>query len=340
MATQRVAGRVWTKDGDAIACLLARMEYVDVDSCVHTRGMGLLALYACLALAGCADRAQSPAGQQPGGVTESQSGAGSSGLSGSTFSGAIASGRAELVFAYVPASGFAGPDEAGRPTGVTVELLRDFAAWVVQAHGIDVHVSWHAEPSWSTFYGQVRDSRGGVLGVGNVTITEARQSELDFSPPYMSNVAALVTHASVPELPAMAQIGDHFGSLTGLVFPGTLHQSRLEAIRDAHFAGMATRPVESNEELVALLAADEGYFGYLDIYNFWRAEQAGQPLRRHAVGDDASETFGVILPDGSDWTPVIAAFFQADGGYVQGPRFRAHMEQHLGTELAGLLLDH
>ena len=111
----------------------------------------------------------------------------------------------------------------------------------------------------------------------------------------------------------------------------------LAAIRDAHFPAMATRPVQSNDELVALLSVDQGYFGYVDIYNFWRARHAGAPLRRHAVGDDASEAFGVILPDGSDWTPVIAAFLGAEGGYTRGSRFRAHMQRHLGPELARLL---
>lgn len=260
-------------------------------------------------------------------------------LVATSFLDAQRNGEAMLVFVYVPATGFAYRDERDRPTGATIELLRDFAHYVAEAHDIDLQVHWMEEPSWSTFYGQVRAAQGGVLGVGNVTITNEREAELDFSPPYMNNIAALVTHRSVPELPSMARIGDRFSSLTGLVFPGTLHESRLKSIRQAHFPAMVTRPVESNDELVALLAADEGYFGYVDIYNFWRAEQAGLPLRRHPAGDDASEAFGVILPDGSDWTPVIAEFLRAEGGYVQGPRFRAHMARHLGAGLAELLLE-
>lgn len=260
-------------------------------------------------------------------------------LAATSFLDAQRHGEATLVFVYVPATGFAYRDERDRPTGATIELLRDFAQYVAEAHDIDLQVHWMEEPSWSTFYGQVRDSQGGVLGVGNVTITVEREAELDFSPPYMSNIAALVTHDSVPELPSLAQIEDRFASLTGLVFPGTLHESRLESIRQAYFPTMATRPVESNDQLVALLAANEGYFGYVDIYNYWRAEQAGLPLRRHPAGDDASEEFAVILPDGSDWTPVIGEFFRAKGGYVRGPRFRAHMQRHLGVGLAGLLLE-
>jgi ABC-type amino acid transport substrate-binding protein len=254
-----------------------------------------------------------------------------------SFAEARETGRAGLVFWHVPSSGFAYRDEAGELTGVTVELLRDFAGFVAEHYGIEVKVAWLEEPRWADFYGYVRDSEGGVFGIGNVTITDARRQELDFSPPYLTNIAVLVTHERVPTLASMEQIGQAFAGLTALPYPGTLHETRLEAIRQRHLPRMPTRPVDSNDELVELLASGAGYFGYIDVYNYWRARAAGQPLRRHAVGDDASETFGVILPHGSDWTPVIEAFFRTDGGYVEGARFRGHLRRHLGDELASLL---
>jgi ABC-type amino acid transport substrate-binding protein len=246
-------------------------------------------------------------------------------------------GRAVLTFLYVPAGGFAYRDDDGRLTGVTVELLRDFARFVAATDGLDVHITWLEEPVWSDFYRHVSGSRGGVFGIGNVTITEARRDELDFSPPYLNNVAVLVTHERVPELGRLEEIAPAFAGLTALPYPGTLHEARLHAIRERWLPDLPVRPVASNDELIALLASDGPYFGYVDVYNYWRARQAGLPLRRHAAGDDGSETFGVILPRGSDWTPVIAAFFEADGGYVRGARFRSLLRQHLGDELAALL---
>jgi hypothetical protein len=123
----------------------------------------------------------------------------------------------------------------------------------------------------------------------------------------------------------------------GLTYPGTLHQTRIEAIRREHFPEMETVDVASNDELVGRVASGEGYFGYVDIYNYWRAVEGGAPLRHHPVGDDASETFGVILPRGSDWTPVLAEFFEADGPLQETEAFRSLLREHLGEELAGLL---
>jgi ABC-type amino acid transport substrate-binding protein len=258
---------------------------------------------------------------------------------GPSFSEATRSGHARLAFFFVPASGFAYTADEGRLTGVTIELLRDFAGFVASTHGIALDIDWYEETQWADFYGYVRDSQGAVFGVGNVTITAARQQEIDFSPPYLNNVAVLVTHARTPELSAMHEIGTAFAGLTALPYPGTLHEARLESIRERWLPDMSERHVASNDELVALLADSSGYFGYLDVYNYWRARQAGLPLRRHPAGDDGSETFGVILPHGSDWTPVIRAFFETDGGYTAGVRFRDLLSRHLGEELAGMLND-
>lgn len=240
------------------------------------------------------------------------------------------------LYAYVPAAGFAYHDAHGRLTGVTIELLRDFTAHASTRLGRPVEPCWVEYTDWRAFYAAVSGGSGGVLGVGNVTITEARRAELAFSPPYLHNTAVLVTHEAIPELPAMDAIGSHFAGLTALPFAGTLHATRLEAIAARWMPGMASREVMSNDALIDHLA-EGGHFGYVDAYNFWRARNAGKPLRRHAVGDDGDEAFGVILPLESDWLPALEDFFRADGGYIGGERYRAHLRTHLGPALAELL---
>ncbi len=282
-------------------------------------------------VAGCADPAPF--------VDETHAGEPAQPVERTSFAEAEATGEADVAFFFVPSSGFAYRDDDGELTGVTVELLRDFAGWLADTHGMRVEVTWIEEELWADFYGYVRDSRGGAFGIGNVTITEERRSELDFSPPYLQNIAVLVTHEEVPELESIEKIGEAFAGLTALRYPGTLHEARLEALRDAHAPEMEFRPIASNDELVEALAAGPETFGYIDIYNFWRAAEAGAPLRRHPVGDDAAETFGIILPDGSDWTPVVEDYFRARDGILGTPEYRALLAEHLGEELAALLSD-
>ena len=253
-----------------------------------------------------------------------------------SFSRALSEGSVELLFFYVPASGFA-YREGDELKGVTVELLRDFARFLREEHDLDARVRWVKEPSWAEFYDHVRSSSGAVFGVGNVTITEERALELDFSPPYLNNVAALITHRDAPELESLDDLGERFAGFRALIYPGTLHEARVESLRARYAPDLEVAEVQSNDELLAELAADPEAFGYIDVYNYWRAVQAGAPLSRHSVGDDASETFGVILPHDSDWTPALRAFFERDGGYPQSERFAEIMRRHLGDELASML---
>ncbi|HSJ24937.1 MAG TPA: transporter substrate-binding domain-containing protein [Longimicrobiales bacterium] len=287
------------------------------------------AAFVLAVLAACADggaRDGSPAAA-PGGADTADSWAAVS----QTGSGAIR-------VLYVPAGGFAYRDADGRLTGVTVELMRHFAAWVGDEHGVSVEAEFVEEQDWRTFYNRVRDAGPGVFGVGNVTITEARRDELRFSPSYLTNVAVLISHEDVPELRRLEDADVAFQGLDALAFEGTLHETRLRELRDTHVPDAGVVMASSNDEILERVAA-RGHFAYIDAYNFWRARDAGAPLRRHTVGDDPAEEFGVIMPLGTDWGELMDRFFQRDGGYRGTAEYRELLVRHLGEPLTRALED-
>ncbi|TVP74483.1 MAG: amino acid ABC transporter substrate-binding protein [Gemmatimonadales bacterium] len=297
----------------------------------------LMGLAACDTADHDAEERTGTEAETPGSVSERMAQESAAPVVMTSLEEALETRQAEFAFFWVPSTGFAHVGDEGEVTGVTAELLRDFAHFVADSLAIDVNVTWMEEELWADFYGYVRDSEGAAFGIGNVTITESRRDELDFSPPYLQNIAVLVTHADVPELESLEGIGDAFGDLVALRYPGTLHEERLEALRDAHAPEMEFRTIASNDELVSALSEGPETFGYIDIYNYWRATEDGAPLRRHEVGDDASEEFGIILPDGSDWTALVEAYFEAREGLLGTDAYRTLLETHLGPELAGLL---
>jgi hypothetical protein len=243
-------------------------------------------------------------------------------------------GRVQVL--YVPAEGFAYHDAEGNLTGVTVEVMRHFVEWVRAAHGVDVDVDFVAEEDWRTFYGRVREAPAGVFGIGNVTITEARRSELQFSPPYLTSMAVLITHERVPEIRTEADAAFAFRGLDALAFEGTLHEERLRRLRDAHVPD-ASLVMESANDAIIDSVASGGYFAYTDAYNYWRALERGAPLRRHPSLDDPAEEFGVIMPLVSDWAPAIDGFFNHGDGYRNTALYRDLLSRHLGKPLTDAL---
>jgi len=244
-------------------------------------------------------------------------------------------GRIQVIF--VPAEGWAYRDSRGELTGVTVELMRWFAEWVEDEKDVVLEVAFQSQRDWGTFYQQVVEAPPGTFGIGNVTITEQRREELAFSPPYLTNVAVLISHEAQAPLSSLDDMDEAFSGLRGLAFEGTLHEERMQSVRETYMPGLDIELASSNDEIIQRVA-DGGYFAWVDAYNFWRAREGGAPLRHHPVGDDPGETFGVIMPKGSQWESLIEDFFESQS-LPQHPRWQALLEEHLGEEVAQLLMD-
>jgi len=254
-----------------------------------------------------------------------------------SWAAALKNGSGQLTAFYVPAGGFAWHD-GERLTGVTVDILREFAGWAEDHYGVAVDLDFRAEDDFRTFMQTVVDAGEGVIGFANVTITEERKEIMQFSPPYMHNIAVLISHNSRPALERLEDFGAVFSGLTALAFEGTLHETRLRKLAGDWYPGMPVEYAHSNAEIIEKTASGDTYVAYVDVYNYWRAIEAGAPLKRHTIGDEAAEQFGYILPHGSDWGPVLHEFFAHDGGFLNSETYRSIMEEHLGPGLAELLI--
>jgi ABC-type amino acid transport substrate-binding protein len=256
---------------------------------------------------------------------------------GTSLEEARATGAGHVMVLFVTSEGWAYHDPDSRLTGVTVEILRDFLEWAEEREGISLEATFQEEAEWARFYRRVRNGKGGLFGIGNVTITAERQEELDFSPPYLNNVAVLITHADVPELTSMEHADEAFAGFVAYPFRGTLHEERVNRLRERRIPGLRVIPLDSIEEILTRVSEGPGRLAWVDVYNYWRASERGVPIRRHPVGDDASETLGFILPHGSDWTPLLREFFEEGDGFRDTSRYRELLETHLGPGLTELL---
>ncbi len=242
-------------------------------------------------------------------------------------------GYGTLKVLYVPADGFAYENDEGELTGVTIEIMQEFADFVQAAKGIDIRYDFIPEENWQTFYSMVKNSTGGVFGLGNVTITEARKNELRFSPPYMTNIAVLITHDSVEDVRELTAIGNSFSGMTGLAFEGTLHEDRVRRLINNYIPGASIEHASSNSEILQRVSENPDLFAYIDIYQYWRGLEQGLPLKQHASADLASERFGIIMPLNNDWAPILTDFFERGMGFRTSRTYRSIMEEHLGPEL-------
>lgn len=256
--------------------------------------------------------------------------------SGTSFSTAQNQGSATLRVIYVPAPGFAYTDNEGQVTGVTVEIMRDFKAWFERYHGVALELDFVADEDWSSMYERVSDGQGGVFGLGNVTITQERQQDLRFTPPYLYNVAVLITPADVAEISSEDAFASSVEGLEPLAFAGTLHEVRIRQLRDTYQPERDIARVNSNQAVIDGVV--NGHYSYVDAYNYHRAKAQGVEVTHHSAFNLVGEQFGIIMPHSNDWHTLVTAFFAAEGGYLTTPRYAELLHTHLGPEVAEILL--
>lgn len=245
----------------------------------------------------------------------------------------------EITAVYLAEDAFAYTNEEGELTGIEIDIFQQFLNYLKNTQDINLDVTYvKKSKSFGNFYNTVKNSSGGVFGLGTVTILDKRKEEVQFTPPWINNVAVLVSYESVPTLQSMEELPEVFAGKTAIVIENTTLETRIKELKKNYFPRLKTTSVNSQNAALDMVIEGEGkYFTYLDVAIFWPAYQNGEPVKRHKVGDQASEVFGFIMPKDSDWRPAFEEFFDLGGDYRSNPAYRKILIKHLGPEYTKML---
>jgi ABC-type amino acid transport substrate-binding protein len=250
--------------------------------------------------------------------------------SGDTWMQAKAKGEGSISLAYVETFGFVYKD-GDKLTGVCVDIMNDFVKYVNETKGIKLTSQFVGDgTTFKGMYDKVKASSGGVFGLGNITITEERKREVKFSPPFITNLAFLITQNNVANLAKMEDMPTTFGKLTAYTTKGTINEKRINEMKQKYFPAMKILLTATSQDTFEKITSDPNGFAYLDLAFYLEAVQQRKPLKRHPVGDKASEQFGFAMPMNSDWYPVLDEFFKANGGYTNSNQYKVILKKHLG----------
>ncbi len=251
--------------------------------------------------------------------------------SGTSWNAVKSTGAGVIKFAFVETPRFVYKDAQGNLTGISVEVMNDFVAWLKRTRNINLRAEYIGDGSnFKAMYEAVKAASGGVFGLGNVTITEERKKEVTFSPPFITNYAILVSHNKFPLLSDWSEISMIFKGAHAYTAKGTTNEGRMLSLKKAYYNGMSIQYTTSSQETLDKIVSDPQGFGYLDLAFYLEAVQLKKSIMRHPVGDKAAEQFGFVMPKNSDWVPILEEFFKSDGGYLASSRYRSILHRHLG----------
>jgi ABC-type amino acid transport substrate-binding protein len=257
--------------------------------------------------------------------------------SGDTWKQTKKNGQGTLSLAYVQTPSFVYIDNSGQLTGICIDIMTDFKAWVKENKKVTIESKFVGDGSnFRGMYDKVKISKGGVVGMGNITVTDERKKEVKFSPPFITNFAILVTQSKISTLSKMEDMPKTFSGLTAYTAKGTVNEQRIVDMKAKYFPDLKVTYTTTSQESLEKMLSDPKGLAYLDLAFYLEAVQMKKSIKRHAVADKAVEQFAFIMPSGSDWGPVFDEFFAANGGYTNTKEYKTILFKHMGE--AGMKL--
>jgi len=247
-------------------------------------------------------------------------------LSGTTYASAKSSGKATWVLTYAEAPGFASANKSG----ITFDIMNAFKQWVEENKSVSVTLKYETKDAnnFTKFLETVKKAKGGVFGLSNTTITEARKRQYNFSPPYITNIGMIITHNSVKTMDDLSNIATTFAGMTAVTVRQSTNEKRLLALKSKYFPAMKIEYVPSFQEAVDKVINDPKKFTNVDFTYYLNGVQNRKPIKRHPAGDDPTEQFGIIMPQSNDWSPLLAEFMD---GYVNSTAYKKVIMDNLGS---------
>ncbi|MGM0580002.1 MAG: substrate-binding periplasmic protein [Bacteroidota bacterium] len=260
-------------------------------------------------------------------------------LSGDSWKETKANGSGKVTITYNYSGKFIYQNN-GELDGLCIKIWDKFVEYVESTHNVDLKVNVHQPQDavdFSEFYSSVQNAKGGVFGLADVTITQSRKSEVQFSPSFFANVSILLTNKSVPDLSNFNNINSEFNGMTLIVQKGTTHEKRAKELKASSFPSLKIESVNSFKECYEKVNQNDNYFTYLDFSSYLTAIEDAENIKRHPAGDKTGEEFGFIMPKNSDWGPVMTEFFNKNGGFTNSTEYKKIIASSLGNHVVSML---
>ena len=259
-------------------------------------------------------------------------------FSGDSWEKIKSQGSGTISFVYVETPAFVYKDASGNLAGICVDIMKAFVNYVNNTHNVKINYKFEGDgSSFRQFYEDVKNSKDGVFGLGNVTIREDRKKEVQFTDPFIKNIALIVSGKSVEDAVSFSDASRIFKGFTAYVPPGSLHEVRMKELKDRFVPSLVLEYVGSSQEAIDAMLKNPRSICFQDIAVYWDYEQKGYDIKYHPLESEQTEELGMIMPLNSDWKPLFDEFFRLGKGFKANPLYHRSLTKHLGNEVVKML---
>lgn len=229
-------------------------------------------------------------------------------------------------FAYV---------EGGLLKGIEIDIVNEYALWLKSKKKMNLVLKYAGFDDFDTFYSATKKGDKNSFGVGSVTISQERLSEIDFSAAYLKNVAFCVTNGHAPDVKTKTtdEITRSLGSMSALTINNTSLNKYVLELKKQHIQDLKISYKTDEIKILDEISKNVLCFGYVDAVGFWfyLKNNPGKFLKMQKILNQSKEELGFIMPKGSQHKTLFNEFFNGPTGFKASPAYRGILERYLGA---------
>ena len=227
--------------------------------------------------------------------------------------------------------------EKGVIKGIELEIMDEFINWLGAKKNIKVEIVHRQYLDFNKFYYDVRTAGPKVIGMGSVTNILERETDVAFSPPYLQNIAVLITNGNVVSAKSKSkeEVTKIFNGMIALTIPNSSHEKYLNELKLNFLPNLVISSTDTQNNILNTISKDKKTFAYIDIVAYWSylKMNTDKSLKIQKQFNAPKELLGYILPKNSIYSTYINEFFENGFGFTSTKKYNQILEKYLGYEI-------
>lgn len=195
--------------------------------------------------------------------------------------------------------------------GIEHDLSVAFVDYLNKEYNVDIELKWIRTQSFEDVMNTVRTGTGGTFGASSISITPQRLRYLNFTEPYMADVAVLISNSELPVALTEEELTSILNNKNAISITNTTLVESLEKLRARLGIDFDVSYVKNSGDIIEIISETPGSFGYVDIANFLVAIDNNTNVRRQFFYPVKLEGLAIIYSKNSDWTEPVDSYFKS-----------------------------
>jgi signal transduction histidine kinase len=215
----------------------------------------------------------------------------------------------------------------GKMGGIEHDLLEEFRKFVKEYYEVDLNIEWREAKSFNDTYETFRDKRPhATFGASAFSITEKRLKQIDFTPPYMSDICVLITSEDIPIVNDLGEFNSLLPKLTAITISGTTYEQDLKHLQTQNNLSFKMEYIPSSSNIMHTIAQTDSAFGFIDlpVYMMILNQDPSVKVKRQNFLPVRRAGYALAMHKNTDWNIPVKAFFNHN-------EFKPGLEKIIGS---------